>query len=141
MQMAQKFVFKEADYLSLPVPANTRGGSPVRVGVLNAVTVTDEGAATQTITVGAGVTQTQPSGGIGNKPGFASCALKGSAILNVTGVTAYGTPVYIKVSDNSLQVTAAVGTKLFGAALGAKGAALGPVNVKILNGGVVADAA
>lgn len=139
--MAKNFVFKEADYLSLPVPAGTKAGSPVRVGLLNAVAVTDEASVTQTITLGAGVTQTQGSGGIGNKAGFASCALKGSAILDVTGVTAYGTPVYIKVSDNSLQITAAVGTKLFGAALGAKGAAKGPVNVKILNGGVVADAA
>ena len=139
--MAKNFVFKEADYLSLPVPAGTKAGAPVRVGILNAVAVTDEASVTQTITLGAGVTQTQGSGGIGNKAGFASCALKGSAILDVTGVTAYGTPVYIKVSDNSLQITAAVGTKLFGAALGAKGAAKGPVNVKILNGGVVADAA
>ena len=139
--MAKNFVFKEAEYLSLPVPSGTRAGSPVRVGVLNAVTVTDEGSATQTIDVGYGVTQTQPSGGVGNKPGFASAALKGSAILNVTGVTAYGTPVYIKLSDSSLQITAASGTKLFGAALGAKGAALGPVNVKILNGGIVADGA
>jgi predicted RecA/RadA family phage recombinase len=139
--MANNFVFKEAEYLSLPVPTGTRAGTAVRVGVLNAVTVTDEGSATQTIDVGYGVTQVQPSGGIGNKPGFASCALKGSAMLDVTGVTAYGTPVYIKTSDGSLQITAAAGTKLFGAALGAKGAAKGPVNVKILNGGIAADAA
>ena len=139
--MAQNFVFREADYISLPVPSGTRAGKPVRVGLINAVTVTDEGAASQTISFGAGVSLTQPSGGISNKPGFASCALKGSANLNVTGVTAYGTPVYIKTSDNSLQVTAAVGTKLFGVALGAKAAALGPVHVKIINGGIVADAA
>lgn len=139
--MAKNFVFKEADFISLPVPAGTRAGKPVRVGLLNAVTVTDEGAATQTINFGAGVTQTQPSGGIGNEPGFASCALKGSANLDVTGTTAYGTPVYIKTSDNTLQVTGGAGTKLFGVALSAKGAALGNVHVKILNGGIVADAA
>lgn len=138
--MAKKFVFKEADYLSLPVPAGTRAGKPVRVGILNAVTVTDEGAATQTIQLGGGVTLTQPSGGIGNKPGFASCALKGSAILDVTGVTAIGTQINIKVSDNSLQVAGGAGTKVFGVALEAKGAALGPVHVKILNGGIAADA-
>jgi predicted RecA/RadA family phage recombinase len=138
--MAKNFVFKEAEYLSLPVPEGTRAGTAVRVGILNAVTVTDEGSATQTIDVGYGVTQTQPSGGIGNKAGFASCALKGSAILAVTGTTAYGTPVYIKASDGTLNVAGGAGYAVFGAALGAKGAAKGPVNVKILNGGNAAAA-
>lgn len=139
--MAKNFVFKEAEYLSLPVPAGTRGGSPVRIGVLNAVTVTDEGGATVTHNLGAGVTITQPSGGIGNEPGFASVALKGSANLEVTGVTTVGAPVFIKTSDNTLTATAAVGTKLFGAALRAKTAPKAPVLVKILNGGIAADAA
>lgn len=135
-------VFKEADYISLPVPTGTKAGVALRIGLLNAVTVTAEGSVTETITLGAGATLTQPSGSAsGNAPGFASVALKGSAILPVTGVTTPGTPVYIKVSDNSLQVTAAAGTKLFGVALRSKSAPVAGVLVKILNGGIVADAA
>lgn len=140
--MATNFVFKEADFISLPVPTGTEAGKPVRIGLLNAVTVTAEGSATETISMGAGVTMTQSSGALsGNLPGFASVALKGSAMLTVTGITAVGTPVYIKVSDNTLQITAAAGTKLFGVALRAKTAPAAPVLVKILNGGIVADAA
>lgn len=140
--MAKNFVFKEADYLSAPVPSGTKAGKALRIGALNAVTVTAEGSVTETITLGAGATLTQPSGALsGNKVGYASVALKGSANLPVTGVTVFGTPVYIKVSDNTLQVTAAVGTKFFGWALGAKTAPIAEVNVKISNGGIVADAA
>jgi predicted RecA/RadA family phage recombinase len=135
-------VFKDADYISLPVPTGTLAGKPVRVGGLNAITVTDEGSVSTTISLGAGVSITQPTGAqTGNKAGFASATLKGSAILPVTGVTAYGTPIYIKVSDNSLQVTAAAGTKLFGYALGVKTAPLAGVHVKVINGTPVADAA
>jgi predicted RecA/RadA family phage recombinase len=140
--MAKNFVFKEAEYLSVPVPTGTLAGKALRIGALNVVTVTDEGSVGKTITLGAGATLTQPSGSASsNEPGFASAALKGAALLPVTGITAFGTPVYIKTSDNSLQVTAAVGTKLFGVALRAKTAPLADVLVKIINGGVVADAA
>jgi predicted RecA/RadA family phage recombinase len=140
--MATNFVFKEADYISLPVPTGTKAGKPLRIGALNAVTVTAEGSVTETITLGAGASLVQPSGAAsGNEPGYASVALKGSAILDVTGITVPGTPVYIKTSDNTLQVTAAAGTKLFGVALAAKTAPVAGVHVKILNGGIVADAA
>ena len=141
--MAKNFVFKEAEYLSPPVPTGTKAGSPLRVGVLNVVTVTDEASVTVTHTLGAGASITQSGGNASsNEPGFASCALKGSANLTVTGaVTTVGQPVFIKVSDNSLTTTAAAGTKLFGAALRTKTAPAAPVLVKILNGGIAADAA
>ena len=140
--MAKNFVFKEAEYLSVPVPTGTPAGKALRIGALNVVTVTDEASVTKTIQLGAGASITQPSGSASsNEPGWASAALKGSALLPVTGVTAFGTPVYIKVSDNSLQVTAAVGTKFFGWALRVKSAPLAAVLVKISNGGIVADAA
>lgn len=140
--MAKNFVFKEAEYLSAPVPTGTKAGSALRIGALNAVTVTAEGSVTETLSLGAGTQIIQPSGALsGNEPGFASVALKGSALLPVTGVTAFGTPVYIKTSDNTLQVTAAVGTKLFGVALRSKTAPVADVLVKIINGGNVADAA
>jgi len=135
-------VFKDADYLSVPVPTGTLAGKPVRVGGLNVITVTDEGSVTTTINLGAGVQIVQPTGAqTGNKPGWASATLKGSAILQVTGVTAFGTPIFIKVSDNSLTSTAAAGTKHFGYALGVKTAPAGPVHVKVINGSSVADAA
>jgi hypothetical protein len=135
-------VFKEADYISLPVPTGTKSGVPLRIGVLNVVTVTAEGSVTETITLGAGASITQPSGSAsGNEPGFASVALKGSAILTVTGATTVGGPVYIKTSDNTLTTTLAAGSKLFGTALRIKTAPAGPVLVKILNNGIAADAA
>lgn len=134
-------VFKEADYISLPVPTGTKSGAPLRIGVLNAVTVTAEGSVTETITLGAGASITQPSGSAsGNEPGFASVALKGSANLTVTGATTVGGPVYIK-ADNTLTTTIAAGSKLFGVALRVKTAPAGPVLVKIINNGVAADAA
>jgi predicted RecA/RadA family phage recombinase len=139
--MAKNFVFKEAEYISLPVPTGTKAGSPVRVGVINAVTVTDEASVTQTITLGAGAQLIQPSGAASsNEPGFASVALKGSAILTVTGATTVGGPVYIK-ADNTLTTTIAAGSKLFGVALRVKTAPAGPVLVKIINNGIAADAA
>lgn len=140
--MAKNIVFKDAEYLSAPVPTGTKAGKPLRIGALNAITVTAEGSVTETISLGAGASIVQPSGALsGNAPGFASVALHGAARLDVTGVTAWGTPVYIKASDNSLQVTAAAGTYLFGVALGNKTAPLGPVAVKLINGGITAAAA
>lgn len=140
--MAKNIVFKDAEYLSAPVPTGTKAGKALRIGLLNAVTVTAEGSVTETISLGAGASIIQPSGALsGNLPGYASVALHGAARLDVTGVTVFGTPVFIKVADNTLQVTAAVGTKLFGVALGAKSAPIGPVTVKLINGGIVADAA
>lgn len=138
--MAKNFVFDEADNISVPVPADTRAGTPLRVGVLNVVTITDEGGAKQTINLGGGASLTQPSGSAsGNKPGWASARLKGSANLDVTGVAAFGDPVYIK-GDNTLTTTA-TGNKLFGAALAAKTAPKAPLHVKIINGGVAAASA
>jgi len=140
--VATNIVFKDSEFISLPVPTGTKSGAALRVGLLNVITVTAEGSVTEVIQLGAGMSLTQVSGVIsGNAPGFASCALHGAAILPVTGVTAHGTPVYIKTSDNTLQVTAAAGTKLFGVALRIKSAPLAGVLVKVLNGGIVADAA
>jgi hypothetical protein len=139
--MANSHVFPEAEKVSLPVPAGTRAISPVRIGVLNVITITDEGAATRVIDFGAGVTMTQPSGGVGNKAGFASCSLKGSANLDVTGTVTVGQQINIKVADNTLQTAAGAGIKPFGVAMSAKpGAALGAVHVKVINNGLAADA-
>lgn len=139
--MATNIVFKDSEYISLPVPTGTKAGKPVRIGTLNAITVTAEGSVTEVITLGAGMSLTQVSGAIsGNAPGFASVALHGAANLDVTGATTVGGEVYIK-ADNTLTTTKAAGTKLYGAALRIKSAPVGPVLVKIINNGVAADVA
>lgn len=93
--MATNTVFEDGDYLSLPVPASTASGAPVRVGGLNAVTQTAEGEG-------------------GNAAGFASCMLKGVHELDVTLAAAAdaGDPVYI-TSANALTDTA-TGNSVFG---------------------------
>lgn len=85
--MATNTLHEDADYLSLPVPANTKSGAPVRVGEINAVTQTAEGDG-------------------GNPAGSASCMLKGSHSLSVTLAASgsVGDPVFI-AGDNSLSDT------------------------------------
>lgn len=133
--MATNVVFKDAEFLSLPAPTGTKAGASLRIGILNAVTVTAEGSVTETITVGAGASIVQPSGALsGNLPGFASVALHGSAILSVVGALTVGQAVYIKTSDNTLTATS-TGNFVFGSALRAKGSGTGDVLVKILQPG------
>jgi len=139
--VATNIVFKDAEFISLPVPTGTKAGKPVRIGTLNAITVTAEGSVTETISLGAGMSLTQVSGAIsGNLPGFASVALHGAAQLDVTGVTTVGGAVYIK-ADNTLTTTLAAGSKLYGVALRVKTAPVAPVLVKLINTGIAADAA
>lgn len=104
--MAKNQLFREGTSLSMPVPVGTLAGSPVRVGALNAVTVTDEGSVVSTIQLGLGASLSYPSGGVGDGVGFASCSLEGAYNLNVVaaGAAGYGAPVYIN-GDNSLSLT------------------------------------
>lgn len=113
--MAFNEVFRIGNAVSLPVPVGTKSGDAVRVGGLNAVAQTDVAAAGDL----AGL----------NRDGYASCMLDGAHQLQVTGVTAPGTPVYI-TSAGALNVTA-LGNSLFGHALTTKTAAIGPVTVRI----------
>ncbi len=92
--MALNEVFKLGQYISLPVPTGTRSGDPVRVGVINAVAITNEG------------------GGVGNKAGYASVDLSGGHKFILEGA-AVGNAVYI-TSAGALTLTAA-SNKLFGA--------------------------
>lgn len=135
--MAKNEVFKDSEGLSLPVATGTKSGTPLRVGILNAVAQTDEGSVTNPDYVFAGVAQ--PTGGIGNGPGFASCKTTGAWIVQVTGATTVSagslTPVYIK-TDGTLTTTA-TGAFLWGVALRAKSAPLGPALVRILQPGQV----
>jgi hypothetical protein len=133
--MALNEVFKEGQRLSLPVPTGTLAGSPLRIGILNAVTQTDEGSVTDPNNVINGVAKS--TAGVGNKAGFASVFRGGAHVLTVTGAVAKaGDPVYIK-ADNTL-TTVATGAFLFGAALQVKGAPAGDIIVQILQPGQVA---
>ena len=110
--MATNTKFEDGDYLSLPVPADTVSGAPVRVGGLNGVTQTKEGEG-------------------GNVDGNASVMLKGVHLVTVTGaVTNVGDPVYI-TAGNAVNVTNT--NPLFGHALASKGATAGVIPVRVSN--------
>ena len=134
--MALNEVFKDADGLSLPVPEGTRSGTPLRIGILNAVAITDEGGVEDDRNRVNGFSQ--PTGGIGNKPGYTSVKLSGAWRVPVTGATTVGGPVYIK-SDGTLTATAA-GNQLWGAALRVKGTGTGDAIVKIIQSAPAASA-
>lgn len=108
--MARNEVFKEADYLSLPVASGVVSGQAVRVGSLNGVAQTDRGAA---LNPAAPYVQDIS----GNVEGYASVALKGAFLLPVSTTTAMtiGAPVYITSGGALTPVD--TGNSLFGHAL------------------------
>lgn len=109
--MARNEKFHDAERLSLPVPADTASGAPVKVGSLVGVTQTAEGEG-------------------GNADGNATVWMKGAFDLSVTGaVASVGLPVYI-TSANALTMTATDNT-LFGYALATKGSGAGVIPIKI----------
>lgn len=128
--MARNEVYKDADYLSLPVPTGALSGEPVRVGGLNAVLQTNEGSVDE----GSNTYDTAASS---NKPGFASVALKGAFRIPVSTTTALsvGDPVYIVTASRTLTTTSnSDANPIFGYALSAKGTTAGqPVIVRIAN--------
>lgn len=132
--MALNEIFKEGNHLSAPVPDGTLSGTPLRIGILNAVAETDEGGATTNQNVVNGVAQ--KTGGIGNADNFASVSHEGVWRVQVAGALAgYGTPVYI-TPGGTLTATAA-SNFLWGAAIRAKGSGTGDAIVKILQPGQV----
>lgn len=133
--MAKNFVWKDADYLSAPVPTGMRSGSPVRIGGLNAVTQTDEGSVEIARAAALAPNYSTANGASGNKAGWASVAFKGAARVEVAGAVAnYGDPVYINLADNKLHSSDNSGARpLFGHALGTKAAGAGDLIVRIAN--------
>lgn len=132
--MAKNLVYKDADYLSLPVPAGTLSGQAVRVGGLNGVAQTNEGGVDRTAREGAvvGGDYVGPASPSSNEDGFASIALKGAWRLPVNvAVASVGTPIYI-TSTRTL-VTTATDNNLFGHALSTKANGAGTVIVRIAN--------
>lgn len=114
--MARNQVYKEADFLSLPVATGKLSGDAVRVGGLNGVLLTNEGS----VDKGSNPYDTSASS---NGNGFASVALKGAFKLPVstTNTLAIGAPVYI-TPGGVLTTTDNTGANaLFGHALSVKG--------------------
>lgn len=127
--MARNEVFKNADYISLPVPTGKLSGDPVRVGRLNGVLHTNEGSVDKP----AGDYNKAPSS---NEPGWASVALKGAFRIPVATTTALnvGDPVYITPAGGLTTTDNSGANALFGIALSAKGTTAGqPVIVRIAN--------
>lgn len=100
-------IFKLDQYISLPVGLEKKAGDPFVLGDLVGVCITGSGSATVPTPEGM-------DPGVGNKPGYASCALVGGFRVNVAAGTAYavGDSVYI-TSAGVINKTAA-GNKFFG---------------------------
>ena len=123
--MATNEIFRDADHLSLPVPAGTKSGAPVRVGGLNGVCQTDRNEGADPVPGQVPPTSLNP---VGN----ATVWLKGGHEFQVAfAVAAVGDPIYITPA-NALSATAS-GNSLYGHALTTKPAPAGPLTVRITN--------
>ena len=131
--MATNEKFRDADHLSLPVPAGKKSGDPVRIGVLNGVLATDR-AKTDVNPVNAdGTPNAAYNYGGGNPDGYASVWLKGAHVFEADfAVANIGDPVYI-LADGSKLTGTATGNNLYGHALTTKAAAAGPLTVRLTN--------
>jgi predicted RecA/RadA family phage recombinase len=132
--MARNEVFRDADYLSLPVPTGTLSGAPVRIGGLNGVAQTNEGSVDKARRVSYNPGYVGPDSASGNEDGYASVALKGAwrfPFAAGVGAVAIGDPIYI-TSANVLNATAS-GNNLYGYAISAKASGAGTVIVRIAN--------
>lgn len=108
--MALNEHLRHANHIALPVPAGTKSGDPVRVGVLNGVAQTSRGEG-------------------GNAADSATVWLDGSHYLPVKGaVSAIGAAIYL--TDGVLSTTKGTGA-VFGAALATQ-AGDGTIPVKII---------
>ena len=119
-------VFRDADHISLPVPAGLAKGDAVRVGGHNGILATDRRPDTDVTTDTQG-----PAYGGGNARGHASVWLKGAWRFDgiAFAVAEIGLPIYITPA-NALTLTAS-GNKLFGLSYSTKAAAAGPLTVVI----------
>ncbi|WKN47142.1 capsid cement protein [Nocardioides sp. Arc9.136] len=119
--------------LSLPVPAGTRSGDPVKVGGQIGVADTDRTE----------VVNGKQYGGVGHPDGYAAVAPDGTYALPVAdAVNAAETPIYISGAGPFTLTTTAEGNTLFGhtvpviqrgVATGAtKAAGAGTVNVRLV---------
>ena len=119
--MARNITYDDANQVSLPVPAGTKSGDPVRVGGLNGVALTNRALSTAT----------PPEFGGGNVAGEATVKLNGAATFDVAFALNPGNPVYITAA-NALTATQA-GNSLFGHSLSTKDATAGDAVIRIAN--------
>ena len=86
--MAKNIIYKPGQHLPAPVPANTKSGTAVRIGGLNAITITDR-AKTDVAPLNAdGTVNTAYNAGGGNANGNASVHFEGVAKVVVTSAAA-----------------------------------------------------
>lgn len=121
--MAKNMKLPNALHIELPVPSGTVAGDIVAAGAFRGIAQTDRDA-----------------------DGTATVWLDGSAEVSVDGAIAtVGLPVYISGNGTSLRATSAIVVKdngatppvpntLIGYSLGTKAAAIGPLEVALLNG-------
>lgn len=111
--MALNEIYRDADFLELPVLAGTESGDPVQVGGLNGVALTDR-----------------------DTDGNASVALKGGYEFTVDfEVTEVGQPIYLLADGSALTDSSSVPSTnaLFGHALNTKAATSGALTVRLAN--------
>ena len=109
--MATNITFNPGNHQSLPVPAGTKSGDPVRVGGLNGVAVTDR-ANTD------GTPNAAYNAGGGNKDGYASVWLEGAPTFDVKGASiAPGAPIYYDPAGTPKLTATAGSLTLYGHAL------------------------
>lgn len=118
--MATNIVFKNPNEQSLPVPAGTKSGDPVRVGSLNGIAVTDRAATTVPAFNADGTPNTNYNKGGGNPNGNATVWLAVAPELLVKGAEiAVGDPIHFDANATP-KLTATPGSlPLFGHALSA----------------------
>jgi hypothetical protein len=126
--MARNEVFRMGDFLSLPVPADTKSGDPLRIGGtvgLNGVAQTNRaGDAAEDPLMGPEVNT--------NPVGNATVWLVGAWRFQVDfAVTTVGEPIYITPAN--VLTAVAAGNHLYGHALSTKTAPLGDLIVRITN--------
>lgn len=110
--MATNKVYGPSRTRSLPVTADTAAGSPVIVGSLVGVALTDEGAG-------------------GNDDGSATVDLCGAFKLPVTTTTTVSVGGAIYITSGYVLTPASSGNTLFGYALEAKGSSAATILVEI----------
>ena len=95
--MATNIIYKPEQHLAAPVAANTKAGTAVRVGGLNAITITDRAKTDVSPLNADGSVNTAYNAGGGNANGNASVWFEGVAKVVVTSAAAptFGQPVHL----------------------------------------------
>lgn len=112
-------VFRPDKHRSLPVPAGTKSGDPLRIGLINGVAVTDRASTVSAAFNADGSPNASYNRGGGNPDGYASVWTWGGHRLNVVAASApaFGDGVYWDAAGGAgKKLTTTVGTNpLFGA--------------------------